>query len=98
MSMNALHAVLLLNTVSVLPRRSVIPDRDIMQKTMKQKIPLNSFSPTDKEYIEPKQDDFRKIYQELTMLTYLQSIIMSMFPCFKLADFLSEKRFKRNNY
>ena len=61
---------------------------------MKQKIHLNSFSPTDKENIEPKQDEFRKIYQELTMLTYLQSIIMSMFPCFKLADFLSERDLK----
>ena len=28
------------------------------------------------------------------MLTYLQSIIMSMFPCFKLADFLSERDLK----
>ena len=28
------------------------------------------------------------------MLTYLQSIIMSMFPCFKLADFLPERDLK----
>ena len=28
------------------------------------------------------------------MLTYLQSIIMSMFPRFKLADFLSERDLK----
>ena len=57
---------------------------------MKQKIHLNSFSPIDKQNIEPKQDEFRKNYQELTILTYLQYIIMPMFPCFKLADFLPE--------
>ena len=28
------------------------------------------------------------------MLTYLQSVIMSVFPCFKLADFLSERDLK----
>ena len=28
------------------------------------------------------------------MLTYLQSIIMPVFPCFKLADFLSERDLK----
>ena len=28
------------------------------------------------------------------MLTYLQSIIMSMFPCFKLPDFFPERDLK----
>ena len=63
-----------------------------MQKTMKQKI--HKLFQSYKENIEPKQDEFRKIYQELTMLTYFQSIIMSMFPCFKLADFLPERDLK----